>query len=281
MKSKYLSVPIRMILNNSFFWFDRQSDYNSQFTVHGIGFHERMNESLVNRPGGTGDCLLMVFHDVAQVKCNGSIHEVSPGSMVIWDSSMGHYYGSDRDEWEHSWLHCGGVAEKLIKQSGIPLGRSITDCDELFLDTLQQLYDEKIDPEYSPTILENLFQNCLLRIKRQIMPSTSNQIPDRLLSAKRLIENSYTKKLTLKELAKVSSFSASHFSAEYKRYFGISPLQYQNRLRMKEAAYLLRNINLSISEIAEMVGYPDIYHFSKQFKKYYDQSPKSMRDQTT
>ncbi len=47
---------------------------------------------------------------------------------------------------------------------------------------------------------------------------------------------------------------------------------------MRHAAHLLANRNLTISEIALQVGYDDLFHFSKTFKKHFGASPRSYRD---
>jgi AraC-like DNA-binding protein len=47
---------------------------------------------------------------------------------------------------------------------------------------------------------------------------------------------------------------------------------------MHEAAYLLRDEHLSITEIAQQLGYTDLYYFSRQFRKYYGLSPRQMRN---
>lgn len=266
-----------MILRGSVSWFEKINNPQIEFTVHGIGYYEKMEPCIVNRPKGTGDCLLMLFHDTVQVKCEGIIQEVNPGSMILWDTSMGHFYGSEMAQWRHSWLHCGGVSQELMRESSLPLDQPIVNLEELFLTALKELCSERMHPEYSSVILLNLFKNLLIRIQRNKESSKLNRAPDRLLEAKLQIERAYTKKLCLKELAKVSHFSESHFSAEFKKWFGLAPLQYQTQLRMKDASYLLKNINLSITEIAERVGYPDIYHFSKQFKKFYQKSPSYLR----
>ena len=46
---------------------------------------------------------------------------------------------------------------------------------------------------------------------------------------------------------------------------------------MSQATYLLRDHNRRIGEIAEEIGYPDLYAFSKMFKRYMGVSPRSFR----
>ena len=60
---------------------------------------------------------------------------------------------------------------------------------------------------------------------------------------------------------------------------GISPRDYLNRVRLIKGAQLLTSINLSVQNIAEMVGYENPLTFSKAFKSAYGVSPKYYRMQ--
>ena len=59
---------------------------------------------------------------------------------------------------------------------------------------------------------------------------------------------------------------------------GTSPSRYLTDLRMQKAKKLLLDSQLSIREIAERVGYPDPFHFSKSFKNAVGMSPAQFRE---
>ncbi|MHC4886179.1 MAG: helix-turn-helix domain-containing protein [Planctomycetota bacterium] len=259
-------------------WFERGADTPGAFSVHGVGIRETMPPSLVNRPEGTGDTLLMLFHSTALVQSEEGFKECAPETLILWDESMGHIYGCETEAWCHSWLHCGGgTAKRLIHESGLDRNRLITGCGEIFLSGLALLYEERVRPDFDAVILGNHFESMLRGIKRLAGSSSAEQVPQRLLRAKRMVEVGYASGLRLEDLAAKANLSPSHFSSEYRRHFGISPIQDATRLRMLEAEHLLRDVNLSISEVAVRVGYPDIFHFSKQFKRRYGQNPTEWR----
>ena len=52
---------------------------------------------------------------------------------------------------------------------------------------------------------------------------------------------------------------------------------YQTRQRVQAACGLLMDRSLSIVQVAERLGYPDAFTFSKQFKRVMGQSPSSYR----
>ncbi len=55
-------------------------------------------------------------------------------------------------------------------------------------------------------------------------------------------------------------------------------MQFVQQLRMNQAVYLLRDENRRIGEIADALGYADMYTFSKMFKRSMGLSPKSFRE---
>jgi len=57
----------------------------------------------------------------------------------------------------------------------------------------------------------------------------------------------------------------------------MSTMEYLIRLRVKMAAIILRDTDLPISEIAYRVGFNDITHFGRMFRKRVGYSPSEYR----
>lgn len=81
------------------------------------------------------------------------------------------------------------------------------------------------------------------------------------------IEANYTKKLTLGEVAEKTYVSQWHLSKLLNRHTGQSFSDILNHVRIERAKELLQDPALRIGEIAEKVGFLDIAHFSRVFKK--------------
>jgi YesN/AraC family two-component response regulator len=63
----------------------------------------------------------------------------------------------------------------------------------------------------------------------------------------------------------------------FKKYAGMSMVSYIRELRIQRAKHLLWNSSEPINEIAEQVGFPDPYYFSKVFKSIEGLSPTLFR----
>lgn len=72
---------------------------------------------------------------------------------------------------------------------------------------------------------------------------------------------------TVDDMAELIHYSTSHLHRLFKKRFSRSPIQQLIYLRVERAKYLLLNTTWSIEQIAEQVGYTDVFNFSKRFKK--------------
>ncbi|WP_138476894.1 helix-turn-helix transcriptional regulator [Dyadobacter bucti] len=78
----------------------------------------------------------------------------------------------------------------------------------------------------------------------------------------------------LPELAKSSGMSESKMKRLFKHIFGNSIYNYYQTFRMNEAAYLISERNLSISEVGYRLGFSNLSHFTRLFEKHIGMKPK-------
>jgi AraC-like DNA-binding protein len=95
--------------------------------------------------------------------------------------------------------------------------------------------------------------------------------------ALRFLQIHYTESLRIKAVASMFGIHRSHFSHIFTQKIGISPQQYLQQLRLDRAKQLLSDHSLQVGEIALSVGYPDLYVFSRAFKKQAGCSPSEYR----
>ncbi len=81
--------------------------------------------------------------------------------------------------------------------------------------------------------------------------------------------------LNLSQIAAKCGVSDCYFRRLFQQYSGESPMSFRQRLRIERAKQLLlSDEQYTVSEVAQELGFADVYHFSKTFKKYCGVSPK-------
>lgn len=264
-----------------FFTSESQSQPQAKLHVRGIGIREVMPPCLIDRPLGTRDYLIMLFHDpfIAGSRVT-SYTTGAPGMIVIWPPRKSQYYGHTSQRFAHSWIHCDGTRVRaMLRSLRLPKSTPFLVPDpSRFQQCLLEIHGEMISYLKPDTeIMANLLENFLRSLSRDIHADPSTHVPENLLAVRRIISARSAEPLTLSALAKTAGMSPPYFSLRFKEVFGISPMEYLIQHRMDHAAHLLGNRNLNIGEIAATVGYGDLFHFSKMFKKHFGVSPREMR----
>ncbi|WP_239619055.1 response regulator transcription factor [Cohnella mopanensis] len=89
------------------------------------------------------------------------------------------------------------------------------------------------------------------------------------------LRENFTRDISLEEISRQFNFTPSYLSKIFIKHTGEAPSKYLISLRINEAKYLLANHpSLSVKEVAERVGYPDQFYFSRLFKQVAGCTPK-------
>ena len=94
---------------------------------------------------------------------------------------------------------------------------------------------------------------------------------------KKYIAEHYTEPLTVAEISKFACLNKVYCGALFKKYTGMTIIEYLHLIRVNHADALLRLGEFNIGQIAAQTGFSDICYFSKIFKRYKGVSPKAIR----
>lgn len=95
---------------------------------------------------------------------------------------------------------------------------------------------------------------------------------------KETLDTGFAAEIRITELAEQTGFSAVYIRRAFSARYGCSPKEYLDQLRNEHAVRRLRFTSDSISDVARACGYPDVYQFSKTFKKRKGCSPSDYRN---
>ncbi len=94
--------------------------------------------------------------------------------------------------------------------------------------------------------------------------------------ALKTIQNNYAGKLDVEQLAGTANLSVSAFHRAFKEITSDSPMQYLKKIRLSKAKDLMLQEDMKAYIAADKVGYESSSQFSREFKRYFGQSPAEM-----
>lgn len=124
-------------------------------------------------------------------------------------------------------------------------------------------------------------KNAYAKVQTQPEPeaeSTGAARTAMIRTVKQYMEEHYVEKLTLAAVAETIPVNASYLSKIFSEVEHMGFADYLCQIRMRHAKELLMNYTLRIYEIAGMVGYQDVKHFMKTFKKHEGVTPSEYRE---
>lgn len=99
----------------------------------------------------------------------------------------------------------------------------------------------------------------------------------RLLRARDRMDAASHEAWPVERLAEVSGVTTAHFARSFKQAFGIPPHRYLLTRRIEQAATLLRDTDLPITEIVFATGWESLGTFGRTFRDITGQSPSALR----
>lgn len=181
-------------------------------------------------------------------------------------------------------LHPSADTMQLMNLApGQPAWRHLRDvswaCHSYFTNAYQEFRQRQVG--YVPR-LHALFVMLLTEIDRLSQPSrqAAQGLPPALLpigEAISFIHRSYASGIAAAQAAKAAQLSERHFHRLFAKATGMTFNRYVLNLRIERGCELLRTTRMTVSEIAEAVGYQDKGYFQKLFKRKTGQSPRAYR----
>lgn len=130
--------------------------------------------------------------------------------------------------------------------------------------------------ETDPDVLDCLFLSVVSLICTRSCEGRTADMPcddDSVGEVIRFIDENFSKKLTLVDLARMTNYSSRHFTRLVRERVSVSPMEYLDTVRINRACDMLANTTLTVSEIGVRCGFDDSNLFSRHFRMRKNMSP--------
>lgn len=254
-----------------------------------------------NSPGATFD---LHWHEHLQfyyftkgeaiIICNSKKIKVKSHDLVIINSNELHYAESLCDDLVYyvikvdlSFIFSNQIDSCQTKfiaplAQNLILFKNLVSNDKDVLNCIDKIIREYFDKEigFELAIKSCIYELIVLLLRRYVKKVfTEKEFNTQINNLKRFkgileyVENNFTKKININELAAMANISNYHFCRTFKQITGNSAVYYINKLRIDKAVSLLSETDLNITEISLACGFDDSNYFSRIFKKYRIISP--------
>lgn len=128
------------------------------------------------------------------------------------------------------------------------------DFEQFYLRLAESMIDDQLE-------LEGKLKNIA-----SVRKATKEELYRRIATARDFVEDNFTQKISLDDLAQEAFLSKYHFTRTFKSFFQLSPYQYLLKLRLHKAKELL-SLNYSYNEVSHLIGFSDGKNLRKAIKK--------------
>ncbi|SEN31088.1 AraC family transcriptional regulator [Lihuaxuella thermophila] len=258
------------------------------FHVHSVGWFSCTPDYDVKRKSFYDYQIKYVVRGSGTVVWQGRSYRVGPRELFFLDLNQEHRYFADPDDpWEVLWVHFGGPQSaayyQLLEGRSSPVYHVSHPVQvEAYFRRLYHLFGHRpigMEPRASALINCILTEMIVTRMESGVTQPGLDvpQYPDAIRRAIYYMEHHFHEPLKLNEIAQKALLSPFHFSRLFKQSTGYSVMEYLLKFRLTQAKQLLVETQLTISEIAEKVGFSDQSYFGKVFKRYEKLTPKEFR----
>lgn len=226
---------------------------------------------------------------------NGSVVTINEGEGIFVNSRQLHYgFSKSRNECEficiliHPILLCVSQAFErdfvlpLLKNQNTAYIKFSTDIpwqkqtikEMLIIGNAQS--DLSAVPEISSSFLKIwslIFANTKISSVRQVQSGDFTVLKSMI----GFIQKSYKEKITLDDIAKSGAVGQSKCCKLFEKYIGTTPNEYLIKYRLHQSTWYLKNSDMTITQIANTVGFSGSSYYAEAFKKRYGKSPSKYR----
>jgi AraC-type DNA-binding domain-containing proteins len=191
-------------------------------------------------------------------------------------------YTKNKGFFDFAYLEPFLVSEEMVKPKLALSTDAQVEVENLMKEMLNEYNSEN---EYFELFIKANLLKLLAIIAREYSRSPENKESNEIFEKYRsaifnsiqYIQDNYTKEIHLDDVCKHSMMSKTYFCYIFKSLIGKTFTEYCTELRIKKALELLTTTDNSITEICYNVGYNDVTHFCRTFKRVVGVSPKIYR----
>ncbi|MED3561182.1 helix-turn-helix domain-containing protein [Bacillus xiapuensis] len=128
------------------------------------------------------------------------------------------------------------------------------------------------------TQMKQWFSEAMKQLLERVLDDYNEATLKSVQKAITFIDQHFVENISLEQVASHVQLSPNYFSNLFKRTTGTSFIEYMTQLRVEKAKAMLVNLNQTVYQVANAVGYHDARYFSRVFKSVCGKTPSKYRN---
>ncbi|MBQ8625159.1 MAG: AraC family transcriptional regulator [Agathobacter sp.] len=212
-----------------------------------------------------------------------TFHLQAGDCFLVYPNTEVTYYADEHNPWEYAWVGFTGSDAAIILQAtdfskSSPVIHN-TPEGEALQNQILKIYDARGNEfEHAVEMTGRLYTTLAILMHNAQKQTDSNTAQSYVQKGIEYITANYSYPITVEDIASYVGLSRSHLFRSFQTVLGVSPKEYLTDFRIKQSCLLLERSDLSITAIANSIGFDNSLYFSKAFHKEKGMSPKEYRN---
>jgi len=211
------------------------------------------------------------------------VHKVKPGTVMLVLPGLRHSYCPlPESGWHEYWVGFRGkyfsglVREGILSPDKVFFGTGVND---VMLSHFSHIFEEVRNghPFYQMRACARIISLVAEVLSREILKCQPDHYETMVAKAKHLMEANVYGSINISYICNQLGVSSSSLNDVFKARTSMTPYQYYIQVKMEKAKAIIEEGNLTVKEVAYMMGFDDQYYFSRLFKNKTGLSPTRCR----
>lgn len=258
----------------------QQKDEILLFTARRTGYLEMKSGYYLEREKYNSYCLSVTAEGTGKLTYGGKDYTLHKNSVMFFDQNEKHVLRNlSQKNWCHYYVYFWGSQAADFYTMFLKKFGNVTDAFDpsLIVENILKIHEQLSLPLADETQISLLLYEIMMFLYQLCRSGNAQQAPFPVLQAETYLRENFKKRITLQDVADFTNVSKFYLSHMYKAVWGIPIIRHLILIRFEHCMDLLKETDLTISEILSENNFTDKHAFIAMCKESTGLTPSAFR----